>query len=75
MDDADIRRLRKEVNRRYKGMPHRLWMWRQLLDQFGEDVEIRREPRKTIERPSIGRIEGIAEVGGSSLSPTGPPND
>jgi hypothetical protein len=71
---ADLRRLRREVHRRYNGMAHKLWLWRELLDQFGEDVEIRKEPRRPRGRPRKVKVSGIGDAG-SGASPTHLPKD
>jgi len=40
MDDAEIDRLRKEVHRRYAGMPHKKKYWLALIAMYGGGGEI-----------------------------------
>jgi hypothetical protein len=57
MDDAEIKRLKREIHRSYGSSPHKKKVWLALLEMYaGKEIRERKPRRKVTADETTGRV-------------------
>jgi phage tail sheath gpL-like len=65
MDDAEIKRLRREIHRAFGSSPHKKKFWLALLEMYGGKGTVRNHGGKRAERRNEG-AQVLAQFGGTA---------